>query len=189
MRLARFSPLVLAASALFGVFLACCSSASAGEGAVYVPRVGDFCNYTSWQSYDEPDAGGDGIIAPSTTTDGGFIHVGGERIEYINQVPPHGSTEFPVGTIIVKSIPAQDQVFAMAKVGGGYNSNGPNGASINWEWIELSPGDCPSDFIWQGAFPPANQSYGGTPTVCNDCHSGFQSNDYVASPKILLKDY
>jgi hypothetical protein len=183
----------IAFTALSALFSAGCSSSvgvsDAGAASVYVPEPSDFCGYTSWTSYDEPDAGGDGIFAPSTTTDGGFIHVAGGRIEYLNHTPPHGSTQFPVGTIIVKVIPAQDQIFAMAKVGGGYNPNGPGGVALNWQWFELLPGACPDGWIWDGYEPPANQAYGGMPQACNDCHGGFPQNDYVASPKILLKDY
>jgi hypothetical protein len=161
--------------------------------AVYVPYPSDFCNYaTSWTKYVEPDAGGDGIITPSSLADGGFIHTGGGRTEYVkflNGPPAHGATEFPVGTIIVKTIDAQQQIFAMAKVGGGYNPNLPDGGPLNWEWLELPAGDCPVDFVWSGAEPPMNQAYGGTPQACNDCHSGYPENDYVASPKILLKGY
>ena len=32
----------------------------------------------------------------------GSIHNAGPRMAYMNKLPPHGSTEFPVGTIIVK---------------------------------------------------------------------------------------
>jgi len=77
----------------------------------------------------------------------------------------------------------------MAKRGGGYNTNGPGGVALNWEWMELDTTSCQTDFIWSGAFPPMNQSYGGVPDSCNQCHGGFGANDYVASPKILLKDY
>ena len=107
---------LLVATASAGLFAASCSSsgesADGGSGSpdggstsVYVPFIGDFCDYASWTTYVEPDAGGDGIIAKSATTDGGFVHVAGGRIEHINKIPPHGSTEFPVGTIIVKEIP------------------------------------------------------------------------------------
>jgi len=158
-------------------------------GATFIPSPADLCAYPSWTKYVEPDGGGDSVLAPGASADSGVIHAGNGRTEYINQVPPHGSTEFPVGTMIVKTIEGQPQVFAMAKRGGGYNSNGPGGAAINWEWFELDPAACSSGFVWSGAFPPANQSYGGTPNACNDCHGGFQSNDYVASPRIVLKDY
>jgi len=193
----RLALALLALSALFGPLLAGCStnsasvSTSADAGLMYVPIPSDFCNYTSWTTYVEPDAGGDGVIIPvvgTAATDAGFIHAPGGRIEYINHVPPHGSKEFPIGTLIVKSIPSQQQVFAMAKVGGGYNPNGPDGVAINWEWIELNGTGCDLSFIWSGT-PPASQAYGGNPQACNMCHSGSADNDYVASSRILLKDY
>jgi hypothetical protein len=168
------------------------SSASVGAdagAAVFVPFPSDFCNYTSWKTYVEPDAGGDGVIVPPTGTDGGFIHAPGGRIEYINHVPPHGSTEFPVGTIIVKSIPGQQQTFAMAKRGGGYNPNGPDGDPLNWEWFEIAGSGCDINIVWQGATPPSSQAYGGTPQACNQCHSLHASNDFVASSHIVLTEY
>ena len=130
---------LLVATASAGLFAASCSSsgesADGGSGSpdggstsVYVPFIGDFCDYASWTTYVEPDAGGDGIIAKSATTDGGFVHVAGGRIEHINKIPPHGSTEFPVGTIIVKEIPSQDQIFAMAKVGVATTRTSPTAA-------------------------------------------------------------
>jgi hypothetical protein len=184
---------ILASVALAGS-LSCGTSASTADASaaaeVFVAFPSDLCAYPSWTSYTEPDAGGDAVLIPDASADGGVVHAGGGRVEYINHVPPHGSTEFPVGTMIVKTIPGQPQIFAMAKRGGGYNMNGPGGAAINWEWFELSPTACSEGFVWSGAFPPMNQSYGGTPDACNQCHSGFaSSNDYVASPKIRLKDY
>jgi len=187
--------LYVVAAPLVGVAaLGCSTSSSAGTAApeVFVPFPSDFCNYTSWTTYVEPDAGGDGVIAQGdggVPNDGGFVHAPGGRIEYINHTPPHGATEFPVGTIIVKSIPGQQQTFAMAKVGGGYNANGPEGQALNWEWVEVTGSGCNVSFVWQGSTPPANQAYGGTPQACNQCHSGFPANDFVASPRILLKDY
>jgi hypothetical protein len=196
----RFDALCLATLVVAGGVSSCSSSSASvavtgkdgGAPAVYVPYPSDFCGYTAWTTYVEPDAGGDGIIPATSLTDGGFIHVGGGRTEYVKFVygpPSHGATEWPVGTLIVKTIPAQSQIFAMAKVGGGYNPNLPDGGPLNWEWLELPTGSCPVDFIWSGAEPPMNQSYGGTPQACNQCHSGYPDNDYVASPKILLEDY
>jgi hypothetical protein len=198
------SLVILATGALVALAsMGCSTSSSAGattaDGASggsctnaepFIPYPSDMCGYKSWKKYVEPDAGGDGVIVPSVTTDGGFIHAPGGRIEYINTPPAHGSTEFAPGTIIVKEIPGQPQIFAMAKVCGGYNPNGPDGQAINWEWFELAPVDCEAGFVWQGYTPPSNQSYGGTPNACNDCHSGFaKSNDFVASGTIKLKNY
>jgi hypothetical protein len=195
----RLPLLPLAFTAFLAAFALGCSnpsvSTSAEGGTVYVPYPADFCNYTSWTTYVEPDAGGDGVILHldgGVQTDASFIHDPGGRIEYVkflNGPPAHGATEFPPGTLIVKAIPSQQQVFAMAKTGGAYNPNGPDGKPLNWEWIELTGSGCDVSFVWQGATPPASEAYGGTPQACNMCHSGFPENDFVASPRIFLKDY
>jgi len=179
------------AISLLSLVLPACSasSTSSNAGCVYVPIPSDFNDYTSWTTYVEPDAGGDGVIEKG---DGGFIHAPGGRIEYVkflNGPPAHEATAFPCGTLIVKSIPDQQQVFAMAKVGGGYNPNLPDGGPLDWEWFELSGSGENVNVIWQGATPPSNQAYGGTPQACNECHSSFTSNDYVGSPRIQLKNY
>ncbi len=122
--------------------LAACSSSSDGSGACTEVRVfnSSFANYHSWTSYsfDGPS------IANSP-------HTSGPRREYLSQKPAHGATSFPVGTIIVKEIGAppasQDSVFAMVKVGCGYNSDGADG----WEWYELQvdASGTPS-ILWDG---------------------------------------
>jgi len=66
--------------------------------------------------------------------------------EYIKRPPASGSSEFPVGTLIVKeatggTIP--HEIFAMAKRGGGFNRDAPG-----WEWFELQ--DQPVVIVWRG---------------------------------------
>ena len=53
----------------------------------------DFTGYHSWQHYDTSDAG---VLVG--------IHDGRPITEYINDLPPHGSTTFPIGTIVVKEV-------------------------------------------------------------------------------------
>ncbi len=176
--------LLAAAAALGG---ACSSPAAAPGGST--PSCppgpltnGEFDGYESWTefSFDGP------AIA-------GSPHTSGPRRVYLNKKPPHGATEFPVGTIIVKEIgppPASaDTVFAMVKVGCGYNSDGAD----DWEWAELNvdtTGTRPEVGItWSGSEPPLGQTYSGDPTACNTCHALAKSNDYVQSRALLLSNF
>jgi hypothetical protein len=115
-------------------------------------------------------------------------HLTGPRTEYLNKKPAPGSSEFPIGTIIVKEIGGGDVttrgVFAMVKRGGGYN---PEGAS-NWEWFELANGADGSETIrWRGVGPPLGEMYGGDPLGgCNGCHAGSRANDFVQSQRLRL---
>ncbi len=112
----------------------------------------------------------------------------GPRTQYINHVPPHGSKRFPVGTVIVEVRESGlFQIFAGVKRGGGYNATG----ALDWEWFELKEAaDGGVTVIWRGVGPPLGEVYGGDPTGgCNSCHSGFEGNDYVASPKLQLTNF
>jgi hypothetical protein len=159
---------------LAGIALAACSSDSDGSGSCTTFPVynSSFANYESWTSYS--------FTGPTIA---GSPHTSGPRREYINQKPPHGSTSFPVGTIIVKEIGAspasQDSVFAMVKVGCDFNADGAQ----NWEWFELKVDSTnTASIFWRGAVPPAGMSYSGDPTACNTCHALAKDNDYVQSP-------
>ncbi len=182
----KLLPSSLALTLVAGVVLAACSS-SRDSGSECTP-VGvynsTFANYESWTSF--------AFTGPAIA---GSPHTSGPRREYINQKPPHGSTSFPVGTVIVKEIgmpPAsQDSVFAMVKVGCDYNSpsaSNPNGA-LNWEWYELQvDATNTASILWKGTQPPAGMSYSGDPTACNTCHGGAKANDYVQSPSGCTSD-
>jgi hypothetical protein len=114
-------------------------------------------------------------------------HPGGLRTVYINERPPAGADEVPLGTIIVKTMETDDfglLVLAMAKRGNDYN---PDGA-LGWEWFELTLDDEGRPVIvWRGKDPPDGECYGclpGTesmiePTSCNDCHEHVAAQDYV----------
>jgi hypothetical protein len=109
---------------------------------------------------------------------------------YLNQAPPHGSTEFPVGTIIVKDLGpgpgTAATTFAMVKRGGGFNEQG----ATNWEWFELqNNADASVTILWRGAEPPAGQAYSGEPTACNTCHGTAKSNDFVQSQPLQLSNF
>jgi hypothetical protein len=170
-------------------FLACslagvaaCSSGSSGSAGTctQVPVYNaSFASYESWTAFAFT-----GAAIP------GSPHTSGPRRIYLNQKPPHGATEFPVGTIIVKEIGAPpasgDSVFAMVKVGCDYNSDG----AVNWEWFELQvDATNAASILWSGSEPPPGQSYSGDPTACNDCHGDAKQNDYVESPELSLSNF
>jgi hypothetical protein len=148
----------------------------------------DFANYKCWTSFhsDGPPAssGYDPVVL-------------GPREQYINHVPPHGSSEFPVGTIIVENRES-GKIFASVKRGGNFNSTG----AVNWEWFELT--DDPTmnpqvQIFWRGFGPPMGDTYGGDVTGgCNACHAmcgatngapNNMSNDFVCSSKLQLANF
>ena len=146
----------------------------------FVALQSDFLNYaTTWHSFD----------LGSSEVDN--VHTAGDRIVYINQLPPHGATEFPVGTILVKTIAADTatpgKTFAMAKRGGNFNSVEAPG----WEWFELQAGtDGASLIVWRGLQPPPGENYAGaTGDVCNMCHAAAKTNDYVQNSMLTLSSF
>jgi hypothetical protein len=173
-------PLVLAAGA------ACSSSgdsADAGAG-MYLASAASFDNFLSWQNKPASSKGDDA---------GDGLHGVGPLEVYWNQSPPHGATSFPVGTVIVKETEETDvtarTVFAMVKVGAGYN-DGPGGAK-GWEWFSLhNNGDGSVTVLWQGLQPQAGQTYANQPIGdCNGCHTGAASNDYVWDDALQLTNF
>lgn len=165
---------------LFTVAIAGCGTGTeeptddGGAPQSFIAFAGDFKGFRSWQSY-------------SYSSDGGSIHNSGPRTEYINQLPPPGSTSFPVGTIIIKDIVSQrPDFFAMVKRSATYDPGGAKG----WEWFDLiDNGDGQTVTInWRGYGPRLGESYGGDPTACNVCHRAATANDSVLSPKIRLSE-
>lgn len=159
------------------LLLLACTSKTPEDSAVpevYIAMQSNFSGFKDWEAI------------PVSTGDTG--HVDGDRTVYINHRPPAGATEFPVGTMIVKTIAWSGglDVHARAKRGGGFN---PEGAG--WEWFELTllPDDTPV-MLWRGASPPDGEDYqslpddSAVPTVngdCNTCHSAASDNDTVFS--------
>jgi hypothetical protein len=117
----------------------------------------------------------------------------------LSHAAPKGAKEYPVGTMIVKTIeppgaPATDwEVFAMAKRGGDFN---PGGAR-NWEFLRLKilpPNDVPHivtrgltaadpDDGGPGYFDQLGQDF---INMCNGCHGTGDSarTDHVLSPAL-----
>jgi hypothetical protein len=154
---------------------ACGASPAApeGDGGTFVAFGSDFQGFRSWtrQTLENP--------AP-----GGATHVAGTRSIYVNMLPPAGATEFPVGTIIVKTTDADGKIFARAKRGGAFNARGAAG----WEWFELVEDAQGQVAIrWRGLGPPLGETYGGDPNAgCNMCHKLAAANDYVLAPGLAL---
>ncbi|HEY4106201.1 MAG TPA: hypothetical protein VGM44_20015 [Polyangiaceae bacterium] len=175
--------------------IACLLCACAGSGddagssnnsGVFIAFGNDFQDFHSWQSFDvtadAPDI--DAGIGPGT------VHPDAMLIEYLNHAPPHGSTAFPVGTIIVKEGTEGDvigrQYFAMVKRGGDENTNG----AVGWEWFELrNQPDGSVGIVWRGVGPPAGEVYGGDPNAgCNTCHVAC-GNDSVCAKAVQLDQF
>jgi len=139
----------------------------------------NFRGYHDWKHFDVTD---DAALVG--------IHDGSTVLEYINRVPPAGSTEFPIGTIIVKEATGgtlAHELFAMVKRGGGYNPAAPG-----WEWIEIQNLDDGCDgarMVWRGVGPPAGEVYGGDPNAgCNTCHLDC-NNDAVCAKPLNLANF
>src|SRR4051812_18146663 len=113
----------------------------------------------------------------------------GAREQYINALPPSGSSAFPVGTMIVEVRAVDGKIFAGAKRGNAsagvpYNRDGARG----WEFFELT--EDPVTIFWRGLGPPLGDTYGGDPNGCNSCHiSCGSSNDFVCSAQLQLSSF
>lgn len=185
-----FRPIASTAGAFvcMTAFFGCTSGSSdaADSGATeFTAYASDFSGFHSWPS--TPGVGPPGAPNPSEATDGG-IH-SGPMTTYIKQKPPHGSTSFPVDTIIVKEQNdpqlLQRQIFAMVKRGGGFNLAG----ATNWEWFELANLDANDvQIVWRGA-PLSSESYASNPNVCNNCHVLAQANDFVWTAGLTLSSF
>jgi len=143
-----------------------------------VTAFDNFCNWTSAPATNSEDAG-DGIHAPGPLT------------VYWNNSPPHGSSTFPMGTIIIKESQQADvttrTAFAMVKRGCGFNADGAQ----NWEWFSVADnGNCTMTLLWRGAFAPVGETYSGKPAGdCNSCHGMVVDNDYVWDTALQLSNF
>jgi hypothetical protein len=149
-------------------------------GCAFIAFTPDFEPFRTWEAFHIPDSGAQGSV-----------HLAGPKTDYLNRRPATGSTEFPVGTIIVKEIEVgafeDRQVFALVKRGCGYNAAVVPG----WEWFELhnNADGSLAGIVWRGFGPPAGELYGGDPNGCTGCHTLAKDNDYVKSPPLLLSNF
>jgi hypothetical protein len=154
--------------------LAACSTEAEPPPDTFLAFSTTFAPFRTWTSFHSDGPPDDGTFTPDVL---------GPRTQYINKLPPAGSHEFPVGTVIVEARESADmKIFAGVKRGGGFNSGG----AANWEWFELQ--DAPVIIVWRGVGPPAGEMYGGDPDGgCNACHMQCGAgNDHVCSPKLSL---
>ena len=172
------------------VVAACGSKAStpppapADSNSTFVAFPSTFQPFRTWTSFHEP--------GPTDTSLPASVL--GPRTQYINTLPPHGATQFPIGTVIVEARESgQMLILAGVKRGGGYNADG----AVNWEWFGLGE-DATTGAVsiqWRGTVPPSG-GYGGIPGAgCNECHElcgepgGMANNDYVCSPELQLANF
>jgi hypothetical protein len=185
----------------FGVAAGGCTASPSAAGidsGIFVAFASDFDGFHDWPHRASPavpspnlppvDAGG---VAPDGAVTDGGVHPS-PQAEYWNRSPPHGSTSFPLGTIIVKETeevdPTARQVFALVKRGGDFD---PTGA-VDWEWFDLTNDTDGSVVInWHGYGPPTGSAsiYGGNPSVCNSCHLEAAANDCVWSEALQLSNF
>jgi hypothetical protein len=155
---------------------ACGGSAGPAEetGAGFIAQGSSFAGFQQWPRFE---------ISGELP---GSPHVGLQRTVYVNQLPPAGASEFPVGTIVLKTASGSDEIHAMVKRGPEYNVMGARG----WEWFELkfaSNGELA--IAWRGITPPAGvcKTYGGIAGgACNVCHQVAAGNDFVQTPALTL---
>lgn len=121
-------------------------------------------------------------VGPANAPIDTVVHVNDYTMtSYINELPPAGSTTFPLGTIIVKEQNepplTERKIFAMVKRGGGFNVNGAK----DWEYFELQDtGDGEHvTIVWHGFGPPLGEAYGGNQQACNGCHAQAAYNDFI----------
>jgi hypothetical protein len=160
--------------------VSCSSTEQQQTQQTFVAFASDFAPYASWQSYyvgDVPEG----------------VDISGPRTVYINKLPPHGATQFPVGTILVKVVepvatPQDWQMFGLVKRGGGYDMDG----APNWEWFGLAIDTTGQVIIeWRGTGPPPDGGYGalGGALSCVFCHANASANDYVQTPQLQLSNF
>ncbi len=160
--------------------VACGKTAPATDAAdTFIAFSSTFTDFRQWTSFHDDGPVDDGTYPPDVL---------GPRTQYINNLPGHGLTEFPVGTVIVEARESGTmKIFAAVKRGGGYNASGAK----NWEWFELAEGASDVTITWRGVGPPVGDMYGGDPTGgCNSCHQTCgAANDYVCSPELQLSSF
>lgn len=149
--------------------------------AVYIALQSDFRDYEDWMQFDADVEGEHGGVVGTIT-------------EYLNELPESGADEFPVGTMIVKTVQPKDgptpAIHAMVKRGGTFNKSG----ALGWEYFELQKNEKGTPLIaWRGAAPPTGERYKNllnpnADTVeadCNGCHVASK-NDAVLSDALQL---
>jgi hypothetical protein len=181
----RFGRLAATVSAL-----ACVVATASCADDSFVAFQRDFANFRTWERVELPPEGACLNAPPGSPP--------APRAVYINRRPPPGATEFPIGTIIVKTTECGDPqtwtIHAMVKRGGGYNAAG----ALGWEYFELGIArpDSTTPNVplvnWRGTVPNDGHGYtddqGVVQDSCNSCHAtpAARRNDSVLSPSLSL---
>ena len=149
----------------------------------FIALDSDFATFLSWERISVGDAPLAG-------------HPPGPRYVYLSKRAPKGASEYPIGTLVVKSVendpdPSRWEVFAMTKRGGDFNARGAK----NWEFFRLRIVDGTPLILTRGLFaydPDVDggiSPYPGAPTaaladLCNGCHGTAASaaTDHLLSP-------
>ena len=165
--------LVVIALAVVLTLAACATEEPAQTGDSFLAFSSSFTEFRTWTSFHSDGPLDDGTADPETL---------GARMLYINEPPPAGATDYPVGTIIVEARETGAMsLFAKVKRGGGYN----RGGARDWEWFELV--ENPVTIVWRGLGPPNGESYGGDPNACNTCHKTCGTgHDFVCAPELYF---
>ena len=145
----------------------------------FIAFASTFQTFRTWPSFPSPGPTDDGTFPPDVL---------GPRTQYVNRVPPHGATEFPIGTVIVEARESgAKKIFAAVKRGRDFNRTGAR----NWEWFELAESPDRVLIVWRGVGPPTNDSYGGDPNGgCNSCHAKCgATNDFICSSALQLSRF
>lgn len=165
----------LAVTALAVTTLGACGTTDPDPttGDTFIAFSSSFTDFRTWTSFHS-DGPAEGTQPPDIL---------GPRTEYINMLPASGSTEFPVGTIIIEAMETESQhIVAAVKRGGGYNGG------RNWEYFEIK--ENPIAIVWRGLGPPNGESYGGDPEGCNTCHTTCGAgNDLRCSSHLRLSSF
>ena len=142
----------------------------------FIAVQSDFQGFETWQSYEI----------------GSRMHGGVEGAVkiYVSDLPLPGSTSFPTGTMIVKTIEAASSpnwvAHAMVKRGGSFNQSG----AFGWEFFDLTVPVNRIPYInWRGLEAPAGHGYESLPGImetsgvlCNDCHRSNVNDGILSSP-------
>jgi hypothetical protein len=145
-------------------------------GDTFLAFSSTFASFRTWPSFHS-DGPAPGTQPPDVL---------GPRTQYIRELPPSGSAEFPVGSVIVEARESGTMhILGAVKRGGTYNAGG----AVNWEWFELT--ENPVTIAWRGVGPPDGETYGGDPDGgCNSCHAACGAdNDYICSPYLKLSGF
>lgn len=159
-----------AAVLMLAAIAGCATDAPAQPGDSFLAFASSFDGFRAWPSFHSDGPVDDGTVDPAAL---------GARTLYINELPPAGTIELAVGTIIIEARETGAQnIFAQVKRGGGYN----RGGARDWEWFELV--ENPTTIVWRGLGPPNGESYGGDPNACNSCHTECADRDFVCAPAL-----